>query len=225
VAPDLARVRAWAAAAAAIPWVRFVGLTGALAKGAPDTDMDIFVVASRGRGYAAFGLMKTAGRLLAAWHGLRLCLNFLVEDDALALHPRDAFTATEFVTMVPLLDDGILAPLWDANRDWVNRLCGCARPPATAPGPAGLPRMLRRTVERLLAGAPGRRLNRWAFAAKRERLARQVGEQALAGPDIILAAGTFKQHTVSHREDILGRFRRRLEELHLDPGLSTAVLP
>src|SRR6185295_1866798 len=38
--------RVWAAAVAMLPFVRFIGLTGARAKGAPDADMDLFVVAA-----------------------------------------------------------------------------------------------------------------------------------------------------------------------------------
>lgn len=215
---DWPGVRAWAAAAAAIPFVRFIGLTGARAKGAPDADLDVFVVAAAGRGYLAFALLKTAGRWLAARHGLRLCLNFLVEDGALAVRPRDAFTATEFVTMIPLTDDGVQARLWAENADWVTTLCGCARPADPAPGPGRWARMVRTAGEAALGGRAGAWLNRLVFRAKRRRVERQLGRERLAGPDVVIEPGYFKQHTRSHRALILERFALRLEELGLDAG-------
>jgi len=222
-APDLRPVRAWAASASWLPWVRYVGLTGSLAKGAPDADMDVFVVAAPGRGYLAFALLKTVGRWLAARRGLRLCLNFLVEEDELLLSPHDAFTATEFVTMLPLLDDGVHLKLWAANTPWVHALCGGARPPVPPPATGGWARRLRRTCEWLLGGRPGSWLNALLRAVKRRRLTRQAGERAFAGPDVVIAPGYFKQHTVSHRTDILGRFAKELD--HLGLGKDWLALP
>jgi len=213
VAPDLGPVRAWAASASWLPWVRYVGLTGSLAKGAPDADMDVFVVAASERGYLAFALLKTVGRWLAARRGLRLCLNFLVEEHELLLRPHDAFTATEFVTMLPLLDEGVHLKLWASNAGWVQTLCGGARPPAAPPATGGWPRRLRRTCEGMLAGLPGAWLNALVRAGKRRRLARQAGERALSGPDVVIAPGYFKQHTANHRMDILGRFSDQLDHL------------
>lgn len=221
--PDLGPVRAWAASASAIPWVRYVGLTGSLAKGAPDTDMDVFVVAASGRGYLAFALLKTVGRWLAANRGIRLCVNFLVEEHELLLGPHDAFTATEFVTMLPLLDDGVQQKLWESNARWVHALCGGARSPEPPPAAAGWRRRIRRGLEWLLAGRPGAWLNAKIRSAKRRRLARQAGERIFAGPDVVVEPGYFKQHTVSHRADILGRFSAQLDALGL--GKDWLALP
>ena len=85
-------------------------------------------------------------------------------------------------------------------------------------------RRMRHVGEWLLAGAIGGWLNARVLAAKRRRLARQVGADRLAGPDVIVNPGFFKQHTVSHRTEILGRFAHRLVELGLDPSVAKTVL-
>ena len=121
---------------------------------------------------------------------------------------HDCFTATEFVTMVPLADASSAgARLWDANAEWVRRLCGSARPwaGASASQEPGL-------LERLLPGALEPAIRSW----KRKRFLRRRGAEALAWPDVVLEPGRLKQHDASHRREILGRFRARLAELQLD---------
>ncbi len=219
-APDAAtqldRVRRWAARAGGLPFVRFLGLTGSLAKGAPGDDADILVVAAEGRAFLAFALLRTVGRFLGRLGGVRLCFNFVVDELHLPLEPRDAFTATEFVTMVPLFDRQAGSALWLANRPWIARLCGSARPPSQ-PRPAGSgAQALQALGEVLMAGPIGTLLDRMCFGIKRRRLERQGEAEGHAAPEVICEAGLLKHHVSGHRGAILARFIARLAELRLD---------
>jgi glycosyltransferase involved in cell wall biosynthesis len=83
------------------PYVRLVALSGACAhQNATDDDVDVFLVAREGRAWGVF----LALMLWAKAFGLRrsLCLNYIVDEAALALPERDLFTAAELVGMRPL---------------------------------------------------------------------------------------------------------------------------
>lgn len=210
------RVEAWARRAGSLPFIRFLGLTGSLAKGAPDGDADVLVVAAQGRAYLAFALLRTIGRWWARAEGLTLCLNYVVDESHLELAPHDAFTATEFVTIRPLWDRQTWSAVWLANRPWVGRFCGSATqpPPPPAAGEGG--RATQQLGELLLIGPIGALLDGWCRRRKRRRLERQLGEEGLRAPEVICEPGLLKHHVSGHRGAILDRFARRLEELRLD---------
>ncbi len=210
VSGQVAAVRAWARFAGRLPFVRFIGLTGSLAKGSPGTDADLFVVAAAGRGYLAFALLKTIGLVAARLRGIRICVNFLVDERHLGIPLHDAFTATEFVTMVPLYDStGTGQRLWDANRTWVGKLCGSALPWIERADRRG---MIGRMIEAVVPAALDDAVRGW----KRRRFIARKGESVLVWPDVAFEPGFLKQHDASHRREILGKFRAKLKLLGLD---------
>lgn len=205
---EIERVRGWAGFAGRLPFVRFIGLTGSLAKGSPGTDADLFVVAAAGRAYLAFAFLKSIGALAARARGIRICVNYVVDEHRLAIPIHDAFTATEFVTMIPLAGAaGAGRRLWDDNAGWVRRLCGSAEFWGAGRG-SRMPAWL----EVVIPGALDRLILRW----KRDRFVRRRGPAALSWPDVAFESGLLKQHDASHRREILGRFRARLAELRID---------
>ncbi len=224
VAPDFAELgtrlraaRSWARTAGRLPFVRFIGLTGSLTKGDPGTDADYFVVAAKGRAYLAFLFLKSLGGLLAIRYRVRICVNFVVDEAHMSIPLRDAFTATEIVTMWVLHDvEGTGDRFWSENREWVARLCGNAAVPRVE-------RLCRRglfgrIVEACLAGAVGDRLDEAIRKWKQNRFIRRKGAAALVWPDVAFEPGFLKQHDASHRREILDRFRTKLTSLGLDTG-------
>jgi len=224
--PDLKPLKNWVRFAAALPFVRYLGLTGALAKGAPDGDVDLFVVAASHRGYLAFAWLKTLGVLVARWYGLRLCVNYLVEEHRLELVPHDPFTAVEFITMVPLYDGGAAEPLWIANRKWVWRFCANVRSlEGSMVSPGGAGRLFKAIGEFIGAGPLGTAVNRLVFRLKAARLKRQLGPDRFVAPSVIVEPGVFKQHHLSHRQVILSRFGEKLQQLGIDQSWLTPTAP
>jgi len=104
---------------AGFPFVRLVALSGGCAYGnAVDDDVDVFLVVRGGRAWAAGLALMLLSRLL----GVRrtLCLNYIVDEEALALPESDLFTATEVVGLRPLAGRAAYRRFVAAN-PWVAR--------------------------------------------------------------------------------------------------------
>ncbi len=145
---DLARVRVargfpvherWATASRAarlarlVPYLRLFAVCNTLGYGVAkeESDIDVFVVAERGR------LWTTRFLLTGLLHVLRLrrhhaviarriCLSFYVATDALAVAPLaidgfDPYLAWWVGSVVPLVDRGVYADFVTANRPFVER--------------------------------------------------------------------------------------------------------
>ena len=129
---------------AALPFVRLVAVSGALALHNTDGagDVDYFLVTAPGRLWLARAMSVMIVRL-AARRGVTLCPNYLLTTPALALNDWNLFTAHEAVQMVPLAGHDLYRQLRSLNR-WTD---------GYLPNAAGPPRPFPREPQR-----------RWAFA-------------------------------------------------------------
>lgn len=194
---------------ARLPWVRLVALSGACAHGnAEDEDVDLFIVTRRGRAWAVALAIQV---LTKAW-GLRrsLCVNYLVDEDALALPEDDLFTSSEIVGLRPLFGH-------DAYRAFVaaNPAVRAAFPNFAARHAADAGR-----APEAPAGPLERRLDACGLGILAERLARLVLGRRLrrttAGcPGVVLEPGRLKLHTTDHRPGLLRRYEEALREAGL----------
>jgi hypothetical protein len=120
--------RSWRAAsrAAAVlarfPYVRGVLITGGLSKGAsaPDADVDFLLLIAPGRVWLAKTLLQAWRRTLPPRIRECFCTNYLLSSDALALDDRNAYTAIELATAIPMYDGDTCGRLLDENR-WGQR--------------------------------------------------------------------------------------------------------
>ena len=107
--------------------VLLVALSGGCAHDdARDSDVDVFLVARRGRAWTVcLGLM-----VLSKLAGTRrtLCLNYIVDEEALSLPERDVFTAAEVVGLRPIAGAAGYDAFLDAN-DWAAARWDAAPPP------------------------------------------------------------------------------------------------
>ncbi len=114
-----------------IPFLRMVGVCNNLAFSCvdEDSDIDLFIVASRGRLFFVRTFATILFHLLGVRrHGKkvagRFCLSFFVDDSALGLSPLsiddDLYLAFWISSMVVLIDDGVSEEFFDSNR-WAHR--------------------------------------------------------------------------------------------------------
>src|SRR5215468_6559057 len=85
----------------AFPYVRLVALSGGCAhENATDDDVDVFLAVREERAWSVCLALMVVCKLL----GVRrtLCLNYIVDEAALALPENDVFTAAEIVGLKPL---------------------------------------------------------------------------------------------------------------------------
>lgn len=203
----LARHRRVLRAVCRFPFVRMVAVSGACAHGnATDDDVDVFLVARRGRAWLVCLALTVLSRLVGVRRSL--CLNYIVDEDALALPAHDLFTASEAVGMRLLAGPAAHARFLAAN-DWVFPLFPNFRALASEEA-ARVPEAGARW-ERLLA----------PVAPLLESLSRRVLQGRLqrkgrGRPGVALSPHQLKLHTEDHRPGLLASFERALR----DGGLS-----
>lgn len=92
-----------------IPWIKLIGITGALARknSSCDDDIDLFFITAQNRLWLSRGLMVLTLRVLGLYRRPNkitnmICPNMLISEDALKMEPEDLFTAHEVCLMKPI---------------------------------------------------------------------------------------------------------------------------
>ena len=179
---------------AAIPWIQFIGMTGAnsFESCQEADDIDLFVITDRDRLWLTYLVIKAATRLMRK-RGV-LCFNYLIDEDHLQLPTRSYFAAVQMVQMIPIYGTAQQAMLLRANR-WVfdflpnaNRQIALRREYSLVP-------YRRRSALPALDGLC-RRLNYSVSHRYRKRLIAKFPQ--LIGKGIILSHGLAKLHSKDH---------------------------
>jgi len=200
---------------AAVPFVRMVGLTGALAMNnvsGPGDDIDLLVIMQGGRIWLGRGLIVLLVRL-ARRQRVHLCPNYILSERTLELGERDLFTAHELVQMVPFVESSLYRRLLDTNA-WLAGYLPNASPRAPMNGAmsrmAGLGQCC---AERLLAGHLGDVVERWERERKIPRLRLEAAQSSGGGatftPDVC------KGHMADHGSLVYRQYTARLAALGL----------
>jgi hypothetical protein len=199
----LARHRRILAVLGRLPFVRMVAVSGACAHGnATDDDVDVFLVTREGRAWGVCLVLTVLSRLV----GVRrtLCLNYIVDDKALALPERDVFTAAELVGLRLLAGPETYRRLVDVNgwaADLFPNFRERHRTESEGVAPAGA-----RFWERLLDLGPAPLLESVARRVLGARLARKG--RGCGG--VVLDPHRLKLHTLDHRPGLLASFEHAL---------------
>ncbi len=197
----------------ALPFVRYVAVSGSLSVDAAgdDADIDLFLVTADRRLWLARRLVIGVVRL-AALARIRLCPNYLVAAAALELDDRTTFVAHELAQLVPIVGTAAHAAVL-ARNNWAAAFLPNAFGPASiAGGPAAsLPRPgpARRVVEWILRAPVLDRLERWELGRMRRRhpAFREGADEARFDPE------RCKGHLVPNGRRALDAYAGRLEAL------------
>jgi hypothetical protein len=195
---------------AGLPFVRLVGVTGALAmdNARPDDDIDLFILCQPGRLWLC-RLLVLAVVKLAARQGYVLCPNFFLSTDHPRLSERNLFTAHEVVQMVPLERNPWYGAFIEAN-GWVADFLPNALAGAAAQGrPDSMRRMPARLVAALLSARVFDPVERWEMRRKVRRLCRRLERE---GGSVAFSPDECRGHFAAHDARILAAYRQRLAE-------------
>lgn len=196
-----------------LPFVRMVGLTGALAMrnaASPTDDIDYLLVTAAGRVWLARGLAVVVVRI-ARLRGDHICPNFVLAETALAQGRQDVFIAHEVAQMVPLYGTDVYEQFREANA-WVKahlpNADGCFRRETAYPmGWAG--RLAKQLGEFILGGRLGDWLENWEHQRKLRRFAADLQTpRSAARLDHTQVKGHFQDHGYRVLEDYAARLRR-----------------
>ena len=110
-----------------IPWIKLIGVTGALAVGNSDEDddIDLMIITARGRLWLTRGLVVTFLLLTGRYRRPgkikdMVCPNLMIGDDALEFPDRDLFTAHEIVQMKPIFERGNTYQKFLQANEWIK---------------------------------------------------------------------------------------------------------
>ena len=201
---------------AALPFVRMVGITGALAmdNSATDDDIDVMLVTAAHRVWLTRAL-SVALVYIGKIFGDTLCPNYVISENVLQLETRTLFAAHEFRQMVPLYGLHVYDQLCQANA-WIDSFL----PNATAPlrsEPEIRSRFIGRTVKRfgewLLSGRLGDRLEAWEMNRKLRKFRSKLHQP---DGDAILDQDHVKGHFNDYGAPVLRLYENKLKEFQLD---------
>ena len=205
----LERHRRVLAAVATLPFIRMVGFSGGTAHRNPGTkpDIDLFVIAARGRAYTTYALLFLATKVT----GTRqiVCPNYLIDESELRIaYHHDLFTAHQLVSVRPASGGATYQAFCQANADWVRAFFPGFQP-REGEAALGWPRLQRAAELALTPAAPlVERLCRFALRVHLRRRAARAPQG-----DVVLADGILKLHLSDYRRRVLARFAKQLETL------------
>jgi hypothetical protein len=189
----LERDRRLIALVSRMPFVRMVAVSGSLAhlNAERSADLDLFVITAPHRVWSVTLSVLVIARLLG-WRE-RMCLNYVISEEALAIAPADLFSANQIIHLRPIVGHDVFAAFIEANpfvrRFYPNFEVGTQkqkpRPHAPRPETPFFERAARWIYGRHLA----RKSATW-----------QSRDQVRLEPECL------KLHTSSHRAETLHRF-------------------
>jgi hypothetical protein len=206
------RARRFGRVLSALPFVRFVGITGALAMDncAAGDDIDVMIVTAPDRVWLTRALSIALVRVGKVF-GDTLCPNYLISENALALEHQSLFVAHEFMQMVPVYGGDVYARLLCANT-WA---------PAYLPNATGahhrelelrlnvVVRAIKRVGEWLLSGALGDQFEAWEMQRKLRKFQPQLGRP---DGDAILDHDHVKGHFDDYGGPVMRSFAEKMAQ-------------
>jgi hypothetical protein len=191
-----------------MPWVRMVALSGSLAhlNASREADLDLFVITRPGRVWSVTTTVLVLARLFG-WRR-RLCLNYVISQQQLAVAPRDLFSANQIVHLRPLLGTDVYLRFLEANR-FVGGYYPNFRPRADNLERAGSTQPSR--LERLLEATIAPLYEAGCRAAYGWHLRRRAPSWQ-SRDQVRLEAECLKLHTSSHRHRVMEHFAAAIAE-------------
>ena len=194
---------------ARLPFVRLVAVSGACAHdNATDGNVDLFLVVRRGRAWSVCLAVMILARALG--RARTLGLNYIVDEDGLALPEHDLFTAAEIVGLRPLAGGPSYLRFVEANA-WVAErfpnFFWMRRDAAQVP-PAGAPRWLEAALELGLQSTLEALCRRVLGARFRRRWDGSSG--------VVLSPQRLKLHPVDHAPGLRAAFAEVVERAEAD---------
>jgi hypothetical protein len=200
---------------AGLPFVRMVAVTGSLAMNNVENnpDIDYLVVTVGGRLWMVRAIILAVARL-ASLHGIRLCPNYLVTEQALVFEEQTLYAAHELAQMIPLFGMEVYRRIIRMNR-WTERFLPNAEglPPLMDRIPGGdTINGMKSAAEAALLKPPGVWFEKWEM----ERKIRILSYQQSSSPESRFGKDYCKGHKDRHAEHTEQILRERLENLRLE---------
>lgn len=192
---------------ASMPFVRMVALSGSLAhlNAEGSADLDLFVITAPHRVWSVVVATLVLAKLLG-WRK-RLCMNYVVSEHALAIEPRDLFSANQIIHLRPISGHAVFERFVESNA-FVRQIYPNFELPDLPRTQDPRPKTF---FERALSlgfaqVAEGMARLLYGWHLRRRSASWQSSDQVRLEPECL------KLHTSSHRASTLRRFEEAMEK-------------
>ena len=200
------------------PYVKGIAISGSLSKNFADndSDIDLFIITAKNRLWIARTLMhifKKFTFLVKKEH--YFCMNYYIDEDDLAIHEQNIYTATEVATLIPMHGDTVFEQFYTANawtRNFLPNKClrlATARPVKRS--------MLRRSVEWVLGNSAGDAIDNLLMKITAERWRKKMQQKRKNHRGIIMAMDAGKHYAkpdpFNFQFKLISSYQSRVEQL------------
>lgn len=195
-----------------MPWVKYIGLTGAnsFESCSEEDDLDLFIVTASNRLWLCYVLLVLLTKAMRKRE--TLCINYLVDEANLEIREKNHFTAIQIIQMIPVYDPVDLQQRLVRQNEWIFNIFPNANPENSRKefywvGNGKLSangKGTRRERVKLLAG-----VNRKLYRKYADRLRRKFPE--VFGAGIMLSEGLAKLNRIDN-QDIYGDLLQQSDE-------------
>ncbi len=214
---------------AKFPFVRGVMVSGSFSKGfvGDDGDIDYFIVTKPGRLWIARTSLILYKKLFLLNSHEYFCVNYFVDEHHLEIEEKNIFTATELITLLPMVNKGLYADLLEKN-SWIKDYYPSvfhADPNIEEPNRS----FLQKVSEKPLKGKIGNRLDNYFMRVTFKKWQKKFG--FLSDEDFEVAMKTStnvsKHHPNNFQKKVLDRHREiynsLIQKLEAKSHVKTAV--
>lgn len=203
---------------AALPYVRMVAVTGALAMSNEEgADLDYLVVTANGRLWLCRAMVMILVRM-ARRFGDEICPNYFLAESALRLGETNLYTAHEVAQMIPLSGMNVYQRMRELNAwmlAYLPNAVDAPRQASLAAQPKGLIPPVRKWAEKILSFSPVQWIEDWEMRRK----VRKLRAQETPGAETDFCSERCKGHFGGYGWKTQQTYLARLRALGLEDGI------
>lgn len=196
------------------PFVKGVFISGSLSKGVflEDGDVDFFIVTQPNRLWVARTLLVFYKKVFLLNSRKYFCVNYFVDSDHLKIDEENLFTATEIITLIPMVNPDLYQDFIMEN-NWVNEFYPEAGLLDTNRTQGLKKKGLGRGIERLLKGKFGESLDAKFMRITLRRWQRKFGHFSEEEFELVMKTNrrVSKHHPSNFQKRVLDKYNEKLK--------------
>lgn len=205
------------------PYVRGVMISGSFSKGfmGEDGDIDYFIITKPGRLWIARTSLILYKKLFLLNSHEYFCVNYFVDENHLQIEEKNIFTATELITLLPMVNGDLYHRLI-AENEWVNKFY-----PQFFHSDSNITDLsrssFRNTSEKVLKGSFGNRLDKYFMRITLKKWQKKFGFLSNEDFDVAMKTTTnvskhhpnnFQKKVLEKHQEIQSQLLDKLEKQH-----------
>ena len=203
------------------PFVDGIALSGASSKGLmkKDGDLDFFIITKPNRLWLCRTMLVLNKKLFRLNSKRFFCVNYFISNDNLEIPDKNRFTASEIVYLAPLYNTELFDTFLESNQ-WINLFYSNADARKDFPI-VHRESKLKVSLEKMLSGRMGSRLDKWAHGLTHKRWKRKFSHYEQEDFELTMRSenNVSKHHPSNFQKRVLSRYDKKVEEFEKQHGI------